>query len=205
MRQAGRYLPEYNATRARAGSFLAPGARRPRSPPRSRCSRWSAFRSTPRSCSPTSSPCPTRWAWACTSPKAKARASSARCATRRRSRALAVPDPAELRYVIDAVREDPPALGGRVPLIGFSGSPYTLACYMVEGGGSDDYRRVKTHALCAARPAAPHPRGQRARGGRLPQRADRSRRAGGDDVRHLGRQPGARAATRSSRSPTRGA
>jgi uroporphyrinogen decarboxylase len=58
--------------------------------------------------------------------------------------ALAVPDMARLRYVFDAVRSIRRALNGRVPLIGFSGSPWTLACYMVEGAGSDDYRLVKT-------------------------------------------------------------
>jgi uroporphyrinogen decarboxylase len=59
--------------------------------------------------------------------------------------ALAVPDPsAELRYVTDAVTTIRQALGGRVPLIGFSGSPWTLACYMVEGGGSDDFRTIKS-------------------------------------------------------------
>jgi uroporphyrinogen decarboxylase len=58
---------------------------------------------------------------------------------------LAAPDPMQsLRYVMDAVRTIREALGGRVPLIGFSGSPWTLACYMVEGGGSDDFRTVKT-------------------------------------------------------------
>ena len=66
---------------------------------------------------------------------------------------LAVPDLDKLRYVFDAVASIRKALlttdaqgrlGGRVPLIGFSGSPWTLACYMVEGGGSDDYRLVKT-------------------------------------------------------------
>ena len=58
---------------------------------------------------------------------------------------LAAPDPTvELRYVLDAVRTIRGALGDRVPLIGFSGSPWTLACYMVEGGGSSDFRRVKT-------------------------------------------------------------
>ena len=57
---------------------------------------------------------------------------------------LAVPDMAKLRYVFDAVTSIRKALGGRVPLIGFSGSPWTLACYMVEGAGSDDYRLVKT-------------------------------------------------------------
>jgi uroporphyrinogen decarboxylase len=58
--------------------------------------------------------------------------------------ALAVPDMARLRYVFDAVASIRKALAGRVPLIGFSGSPWTLACYMVEGAGSDDYRLVKT-------------------------------------------------------------
>jgi uroporphyrinogen decarboxylase len=46
--------------------------------------------------------------------------------------------------VFDAVKQIRGAINGRVPLIGFSGSPFTLACYMIEGGGSDDFRRVKT-------------------------------------------------------------
>jgi uroporphyrinogen decarboxylase len=58
--------------------------------------------------------------------------------------ALAVPDMDKLRYVFDAVTSIRKALNGRVPLIGFAGSPWTLACYMVEGAGSDDYRLVKT-------------------------------------------------------------
>jgi uroporphyrinogen decarboxylase len=58
--------------------------------------------------------------------------------------ALAVPDMEKLRYVTDAVTSIRKALNGRVPLIGFSGSPWTLACYMVEGKGSDDYRLVKS-------------------------------------------------------------
>ena len=49
-----------------------------------------------------------------------------------------------MRYVTDAVTQIRRALDGRVPLIGFSGSPYTLACYMIEGGGSADFRRIKT-------------------------------------------------------------
>jgi uroporphyrinogen decarboxylase len=50
----------------------------------------------------------------------------------------------KLKYVFDAVTTIRSALDGRVPLIGFSGSPWTLACYMVEGGGSDDFRTIKT-------------------------------------------------------------
>jgi uroporphyrinogen decarboxylase len=58
--------------------------------------------------------------------------------------ALRAPDLEKLRYVFDAVTSIRKALNGRVPLIGFSGSPWTLACYMVEGSGSDDYRLVKS-------------------------------------------------------------
>ena len=67
---------------------------------------------------------------------------------------LAVPDMDKLRYVFDAVASIRRALAGRVPLIGFSGSPWTLACYMVEGAGSDDYRLVKT--MLYARPDLMH-------------------------------------------------
>jgi uroporphyrinogen decarboxylase len=58
--------------------------------------------------------------------------------------ALESPDLGTLQYVFDAVTQIRTELNGRVPLIGFSGSPWTLACYMVEGGGSDDFRTVKT-------------------------------------------------------------
>jgi len=68
--------------------------------------------------------------------------------------ALAVPDMDKLRYVFDAVTSIRKALDGRVPLIGFSGSPWTLACYMVEGAGSDDYRLVKS--LMYSRPDLMH-------------------------------------------------
>jgi uroporphyrinogen decarboxylase len=68
--------------------------------------------------------------------------------------ALAAPDLDKLRYVFDAVTSIRKALAGRVPLIGFSGSPWTLACYMVEGAGSDDYRLVKS--MLYARPDLLH-------------------------------------------------
>src|SRR5204862_190791 len=73
--------------------------------------------------------------------------------------ALQVPDMDKLRYVFEAVSSIRKALTqadgrGRVPLIGFSGSPWTLACYMVEGAGSDDYRLVKT--MLYARPDLMH-------------------------------------------------
>ncbi|UZJ43251.1 uroporphyrinogen decarboxylase [Marinimicrobium sp. C6131] len=58
--------------------------------------------------------------------------------------ALEVINPeADLPYVLDAVKTIRRELGGRVPLIGFSGSPWTLATYMIEGGSSRDFRRAK--------------------------------------------------------------
>lgn len=57
---------------------------------------------------------------------------------------LGVPDMEDnLRYVMDAIRVTRREIDGKVPLIGFSGSPWTLACYMVEGGSSKDFSKVK--------------------------------------------------------------
>jgi uroporphyrinogen decarboxylase len=143
MRQAGRYLPEYRATRARAGSFmqlcttpelacevtLQPLARFPLDA----AILFSDILTVPDAMglglhfSDGEGPRfhhPVRDA----------------AAVRR----LGVPDPeSDLRYVMDAVRLIRAELGGRVPLIGFSGSPWTLATYMVEGGGTKSFARSK--------------------------------------------------------------
>ena len=143
MRQAGRYLPEYNATRARAGSFLA-------------------LAKSPAYCVEVALQPLERFPLDAailfsdilTVPDAMglglyfAEGEGPRFERPLRDEAaigkLAVPDPAaELRYVIDAVRETRRALAGRVPLIGFSGSPYTLACYMIQGSGSADWSEVR--------------------------------------------------------------
>src|SRR5262249_52295440 len=69
--------------------------------------------------------------------------------------ALAEPDPREtVGYTLDAIRLVKHELGGRVPLIGFSGAPFTLASYAIEGGGSREYRRTKR--LMYAEPATWH-------------------------------------------------
>jgi uroporphyrinogen decarboxylase len=67
---------------------------------------------------------------------------------------LAIPDMAKLHYVFDAVTSIKTALNGRVPLIGFSGSPWTLATYMVEGKGGTDFLNIKKMAY--ARPDLLH-------------------------------------------------
>ena len=68
---------------------------------------------------------------------------------------LRMPDPnRELKYVMDAVTLTRSRLNGRVPLIGFAGSPWTLATYIVEGGGTRSFRAVKE--LIYSRPADAH-------------------------------------------------
>lgn len=143
MRQAGRYLPEYKATRARAGSFMG-------------------LATNPQFATDVTLQPLDRYALDAailfsdilTVPDAMglglsfAEGEGPRFAHPLRDEAavaaLRVPDLDKLRYVFDAVSSIRKALNGRVPLIGFSGSPWTLACYMVEGKGSDDYRLVKS-------------------------------------------------------------
>lgn len=144
MRQAGRYLPEYNATRAQAGSFMK------------------LAQSPELACEVTLQPverfnldAAILFSDILTVPDAMGLGLSfvagegpkfAKPVRHEEDvKLLTVPDIQEtLRYVTDAVSTIRKALNNRVPLIGFSGSPFTLACYMVEGGSSKDYRTIKT-------------------------------------------------------------
>ena len=144
MRQAGRYLPEYRASRARAGDFLT-------------------LCKTPElACEVTLQPldrypldAAILFSDILTIPDAMglglyfAEGEGPKFERPLRSaaaiEALPLPDPeTELRYVMDGVRTIRGALKGRVPLIGFSGSPWTLATYMVEGQSSRDFALTKT-------------------------------------------------------------
>ena len=154
MRQAGRYLPEYRATRERAGSFMG-------------LAQHPEF-----ACEVTLQPlerfeldAAILFSDILTIPDAMglglsfAHGEGPQFARPVRSGAdiqrLAVPDmDGELRYVMDAVRLIRKELAGRVPLIGFSGSPWTLACYMVEGHGSRDFATLK--AMCWNEPKLAH-------------------------------------------------
>lgn len=143
MRQAGRYLPEYNATRARAGSFLGLA----KNPDHATEVTLQPLERFPLDAA-------ILFSDILTVPDAMglgldfAAGEGPRFARPIRTEAdvaaLAVPDMSSLSYVFDAVSQIRGALNGRVPLIGFSGSPWTLACYMVEGAGSSDYRLIKT-------------------------------------------------------------
>jgi len=154
MRQAGRYLPEYRATRAKAGDFMT-------------------LCSTPElACEVTLQPlkrfpldAAIIFSDILTIPHAMglglsfAEGEGPRFASPVRSAAdiakLGKPDPnTDLRYVMDALSVTRSALAGRVPLIGFAGSPWTLATYMVEGRGGTDFRLAK--GLLANESAAAH-------------------------------------------------
>ena len=144
MRQAGRYLPEYNATRARAGSFLAL-AKTPALATEVTLQPLERFPLDAAILFSDILTIPDAMGLGLSFADGEGPRFERPVRDERSVRALAPPDPSrELRYVMDAVREIRRALAGRVPLIGFSGSPFTLACYMVEGRGSDDWRTVKS-------------------------------------------------------------
>jgi uroporphyrinogen decarboxylase len=153
MRQAGRYLPEYTATRQRAGSFLALAhnpdlATEVTLQPLQRYALDAAI----------------LFSDILTVPDAMglglyfAEGEGPRFRHPLRDEAaimaLVAPDMSSLRYVFDAVAQIRRALAGSVPLIGFSGSPFTLACYMIEGHGSDSFASAKK--LLYSRPDLMH-------------------------------------------------
>ncbi|MDO6386198.1 uroporphyrinogen decarboxylase [Uliginosibacterium sp. 31-12] len=153
MRQAGRYLPEYRASRATAGSFMdlcrnADFATEVTLQPLDRFPLDAAI----------------LFSDILTVPDAMglglsfAEGEGPRFARPLRDeaaiRALDVAPMEKLDYVFNAVAAIRKALGNRVPLIGFSGSPFTLACYMIEGRGSDDFRHIK--GLMYSRPDLLH-------------------------------------------------
>ena len=143
MRQAGRYLPEYRATRAKAGSFMGLAtnvdfATEVTLQPLARYELDAAILFSD------ILPVPDAMGLGLSFALGEGPRFAHPVRDETAVAALRVPDMAKLRYVFDAVTSIRKALQGRVPLIGFSGSPWTLACYMVEGAGSDDYRLVKS-------------------------------------------------------------
>jgi uroporphyrinogen decarboxylase len=154
MRQAGRYLPEYNATRAKAGSFLAL-AKTPELATEVTLQPLERFPLDAAILFSDILTIPDAMGLGLHFTEGEGPRFERPLRDERAIAALAAPDPAqELGYVLEAVRQSRRALGGRVPLIGFSGSPFTLACYMIEGAGSDDWRSVK--AMRYSRPELLH-------------------------------------------------
>ena len=144
MRQAGRYLPEYNATRARAGSFLKL-AKTPALAAEVTLQPLDRFPLDAAIVFSDILTIPDAMGLGLAFAEGEGPRFERPLREEADIRKLAAPDPAaELGYVLDAVRESRKALAGRVPLIGFSGSPFTLACYMVEGAGSHDWSTLKT-------------------------------------------------------------
>jgi uroporphyrinogen decarboxylase len=143
MRQAGRYLPEYRATRARAGNFLAmctnPDiACEVTLQPIDRYPLDAAILFSDILTIPHAMNLGLEFE-AGEGPKFERPVRSAADIAK-----IGVPDPGrELKYVIDAVALIRRELGGRVPLIGFAGSPWTVGTYMVEGGGSKTFGQIK--------------------------------------------------------------
>jgi uroporphyrinogen decarboxylase len=149
MRQAGRYLPEYSALRAKAGSFLAL-ATNPALAAEVTLQPLERFPLDAAILFSDILTVPDAMGLGLSFAEGEGPRFARTAADDDSIGALAPPDPERLRYVFDAVREVKRALAGRVPLIGFAGSPFTLACYMIEGGASADYATVRRMAF--ARP-----------------------------------------------------
>ena len=153
MRQAGRYLPEYRATRGRAGSFMGLAtvpemATDVTLQPLERYPLDAAILFSDILTVPDAMGLGLSFV-AGEGPKFAHPLQDESAVN-----ALAVPDMAKLQYVFDAVAMIRRELDGRVPLIGFAGSPFTIACYMVEGQGTREYRQIKT--MMYARPELLH-------------------------------------------------
>ena len=145
MRQAGRYLPEYNATRARAGSFLALAktpslAAEVTLQPLERFPLDAAIVFSDILTIPDAMGLGLSFSDGEGPRLAHTTADDAAIAR------LKVPDLANLAYVFDAIAEVKHALANRVPLIGFAGSPFTLACYMIEGVGGGEFEIARRMA-----------------------------------------------------------
>ena len=153
MRQAGRYLPEYNAVRARAGSFMQlctdPDlATEVTLQPLERFPLDAAILFSDILTVPHAMGLGLQFAEG-EGPRFQRPLADETAIMR-----LAPPDLARLEYVFRAVASIKRALAGRVPLLGFAGSPFTLACYMIEGSGSADFSRVRS--MLYARPDLLH-------------------------------------------------
>lgn len=153
MRQAGRYLPEYRATRAKAGSFMGLA----QNPDYATEVTLQPLERYPLDAAILFSDIltvPDAMGLGLDFVAGEGPQFARPVRTEQDVRALHVPDMAQLQYVFDAVQLIRQTLNGRVPLIGFAGSPFTIGCYMVEGHGSDDYRQIKT--MLYSRPDLAH-------------------------------------------------
>lgn len=153
MRQAGRYLPEYRATRARAGSFLGLA----KSPDYATEVTLQPIDRYPLDASILFSDIltvPDAMGLGLYFADGEGPKFERPLRTEADVLALRVPEMDSLDYVFKAVTQIRTALAGRVPLIGFSGSPWTLACYMVEGQGSREFHTIKK--MLYARPDLMH-------------------------------------------------
>jgi len=144
MRQAGRYLPEYKATRVKAGSSFMGLATNPAFATEVTLQPLERYPLDAAILFSDILTVPDAMGLGLTFGAGEGPRFAHPVRDEAAVNALQAPDMDKLRYVFDAVRSIRIALDGKVPLIGFSGSPWTLASYMVEGAGSDDYRLIKT-------------------------------------------------------------